>query len=347
MGKFVLKIKKNRQKGDLAYEYSPLMNMRHKEQVKDGDKSVEKDIVGEFDTNQISHDVLHPVDIECQPSYDGSVNIITNDDKNPPRLVNSAFSVLEDNTYKRVIRNQTKQTNYYNQETISSETMLQRVTSTFCRFELDSITEGGVCAGGNYIFYLRYSDEDDNLSPFVATSSNILVYMGSLKSIDSIYGTVESTPTDKVINLKIVDLDTAFNKCKLYYSREFSDANGIQKTETKEIVEPYAIKNSELEISFTGFEATRTIDASELNIKYNIYDRVKTQAQVQNMLFFGNVDSVTPDFTKLQDLAYFIQVSPVANKNINCVKEDYINNGDGEYYNPNNVYNYTGYMPGE
>jgi len=35
----------------------------------------------------------HPVDIIPQESYDGSVNLILNDGKNVPRLINSRFAV--------------------------------------------------------------------------------------------------------------------------------------------------------------------------------------------------------------------------------------------------------------
>ena len=79
--KINLRIKKYQLKGDLANEYSPLINKR---EVENG-----KIILKEFDTNKIKLDVNHPVDLEIQPSYDGSVNIISNDDKDAPRLINS------------------------------------------------------------------------------------------------------------------------------------------------------------------------------------------------------------------------------------------------------------------
>jgi hypothetical protein len=42
----------------------------------------------------LSFDINHPVDILPQWSYDGSVNLIINDGKNIPRLINSRFSPL-------------------------------------------------------------------------------------------------------------------------------------------------------------------------------------------------------------------------------------------------------------
>jgi hypothetical protein len=41
----------------------------------------------------LNFDLSHPVDIIPQVSYDGSVNLVLNDDKSRPRLINSRFSV--------------------------------------------------------------------------------------------------------------------------------------------------------------------------------------------------------------------------------------------------------------
>jgi hypothetical protein len=49
--------------------------------------------LGDFTTPLLNFDLQHPVDIICQDAYDGGVNMIINDDKNPARLINSRFSV--------------------------------------------------------------------------------------------------------------------------------------------------------------------------------------------------------------------------------------------------------------
>ena len=58
--------------GDLTHTYSPLMNLVDKD-CKIGGFTVENFKMG---------DLEHPVNIECQPSYDGTVNLILNDDLN-------------------------------------------------------------------------------------------------------------------------------------------------------------------------------------------------------------------------------------------------------------------------
>ena len=56
-------------------------------------------------TQHFNFDLEHPIDVELQPSYDGSVNIIINDGKNIPRLINSRFAAKEDGTWEIPDRN--------------------------------------------------------------------------------------------------------------------------------------------------------------------------------------------------------------------------------------------------
>ena len=43
----------------------------------------ENNSVVNFNTTELSLDLINPLNIECQPSYDGTVNLIINDDKKP------------------------------------------------------------------------------------------------------------------------------------------------------------------------------------------------------------------------------------------------------------------------
>jgi hypothetical protein len=104
-----------------------------------------------------------------------------------------------------------------------------------------------------------------------------------------------------------LNIDDSFYKFYVYYVREYSDVNGSILTEAKQIKEPFDLVSGECTI--TGFEATEAINPEELNINYLLVDSVKTQAQVQNMLFFGNVASTTIDNATFQDLSYYINVS--------------------------------------
>ena len=50
-----------------------------------------------FETDELNFSINNPVDIIPQWSYDNSVNLVINDGKNPPRLINSRFSVTNKN----------------------------------------------------------------------------------------------------------------------------------------------------------------------------------------------------------------------------------------------------------
>lgn len=89
----------------LINKYQPLYNL-YKGKDNNGigiDPKQEKDIENllfPMRTTHFNFDLEHPVDIELQVSYDDSVNIILNDGKNIPRLINSRFAVQKDGTWK-------------------------------------------------------------------------------------------------------------------------------------------------------------------------------------------------------------------------------------------------------
>ena len=74
--------------------------------------------------DKLGFDLSHPVEIACQQSYDGSTNLILNDGKNIPRLINTRFTPLENNTYKRVDRKGNTDTNLYDYSEFEIDTSL-------------------------------------------------------------------------------------------------------------------------------------------------------------------------------------------------------------------------------
>ena len=340
-----LEIRKYEQEGDLATEYQPLRNY-----INENDEIVGFDVEG--DEWQI--DLTHPLNMECQPSYDGTVNLIINDDFNPPRIINTRFSKLEDNRYKIINRNQKEQTNLYRKGKIDQQTRLFRNINKIPKIDLVNVSNVGQLMGGNYTFYIKFADNDYNKTDVVAESGIVTVYKGYENKINTISGTVFNERTDKAITLKISNVDTSFSKIYVYYIRETCDNNGFRITKAGMYSVPYEIKNEDVAITINGFEEEQELTPEEINIQYNIVTATKTQAQVQNMLFFGNVQSALLDVKELQNLSYFIKVTL-------CQKEEsvgYINTEDynqkdgddvsqSEYYSTNNIYYSLGYWPDE
>lgn len=342
MAKINLNIRKYHQEGDLHHVYAPLKNM-----VKEDNSIVE------FNTKELSIDLNNPLSIECQPSYDGTVNLIINDDKNPPRIVNSRFTKIEDGRYRIINRNQKQQTNLYKENKIDQQTRLFRNVNNIPRFELINVSEFGQLKGGNYTFYAKFADNDYNKTDIVAESGQVSIFHGDWNKLSSISGTLQDERTNKSIILSLTNLDTSFSCVYLYYTREFSDTNGFRMSETVSLLKPYTIKDNSVVITITGFEEEQLVDSSELNVTYNYVNNVKTQAQVQNMLFFGNIETDTSNNKDLQNLSYFIDVSiNQSDESIGWVDENYnIKFSDNltqtEYYNPQNIYYKVGYWPDE
>lgn len=74
-----LEIQKYKQHGDISWVYKPLKNIKKEGKIEDF----------RINNKALNLNLENPIDIECQPSYDGTVNLILNDDVNPPRIINT------------------------------------------------------------------------------------------------------------------------------------------------------------------------------------------------------------------------------------------------------------------
>lgn len=312
----------------------------------------------DFTTELLNFDVEHPVNIEIQPSYDGSVNLILNDDKNEPRIINSGFSIYENRKVRLVKRDQREETNCYDKEKFETQTRLKKIVNTIPRFELLDVPSTGQLKGGNYTFYLKMADGDFNKSDIVAESGQVSIFKGNTNSINSISGTLLEEATDKAVQLKIRNIDTTYSNFYILYSREYSDLQGVRMYDVRELVKPSSITEDNLIkeedgtysffIQIDGTEIVTQTSEEELNIEYIPIDAVKTHAQQQNMLFFGNITSNTSDYKALQDIAYKVKVTLMQNnEGVGWVNASYKSSNGSEYYDPKNIYNYLGYWPEE
>ena len=300
----------------------------------------------DLDTDKLNFDIKHPVDITVQPSYDGSVNLILNDDKNIPRLINSRFSVREKNTYEIVDRIGENDTNIYNSKTFDKD------TSLYFQYEYNPIvsyqgfTKGNLLVG-QYCFYFTYCDADDNESDYIAESGLVPIFIGSDRDPNSIDGGIKNQNSFKGIRLRLSNLDKSYNYLKIYYVRYFADYNQNRVSECKKIIKKYPINSNILYVQITGNEQAEDIDANILNISRFNPHNILTQAQCKNMLFFGNIVKNSDNYTELSDCALRI-VPEVFSQDFEPLKWDYTSsNGQYAYYNSVNIYNNVGYFDQE
>lgn len=330
-----IKIEKYSKQGELQKTYSPLQNM-----LRDGE-------IVNFTTSKLSYNLKNFVSIETQLSYDDSINLIINNNESVPRIINTQFRKLGNNRYEYLTRNQSVSTNLYDEDNIISTTDLFLRSDVWPIIDLVKVGESGQLMGGNYVFYIKYCDEDFNESEIVSESGVVSIFKGSTPS--TINGTLVDERTNKHVELKISNIDKSFKKFYLYYSRDTSDLSGFTLTKYYKIREPLTV-SSDGSISITGYEMVDEVSEDSLMVKYNYFTSAKTHATTQNMLFLGNVQTSEKDYPTLQQLSYKIEVTlRQKSTSIGYVNHDYASNYDmsNEYYNPKNIYYYLGYWPDE
>ena len=336
--------------GNIVYEYNPLRNYRLSSDTVINGELVEAGSIVDLDTDGFNFSLNNPLEIDAQSSYDGSVNLIFNDNRNIPRLVNSRFSVLQNNTYEVVDRIGNNDTNLYDSEQFDLDTSLYKRVNTIPTITFNSVLPSGNLKVGNYVIYIKYADADGNEADFVGESGIISCFIGGDRDPFSIDGGFRDQLASKSISLTVSDIDSSYDYIKVYYTRSTSDVDSNRVVTAHEIDRKFPVRNNSCNVIITGSEETKDIPVSDINIQYSIIDKAKSQTVCQNMLFLGN--SCKPDmmYKDLSDISlrllpYLIESD--SERFIGKTSYDYSDLSDQsyshEYYNTLNIYNKVGY----
>lgn len=336
--------------GNIVYEYNPLRNYRLSSDTVINGELVEAGSIVDLDTDGFNFSLNNPLEIDAQSSYDGSVNLIFNDNRNIPRLVNSRFSVLQNNTYEVVDRIGNNDTNLYDSEQFDLDTSLYKRVNTIPTITFNSVLPSGNLKVGNYVIYIKYADADGNETDFVGESGIISCFIGGDRDPFSIDGGFRDQLASKSISLTVSDIDSSYDYIKVYYTRSTSDVDSNIVVTAHEIDRKFPVRNNSCNVIITGSEETKDIPVSDINIQYSIIDKAKSQTVCQNMLFLGN--SCKPDmmYKDLSDISlrllpYLIESD--SERFIGKTSYDYSDLSDQsyshEYYNTLNIYNKVGY----
>jgi hypothetical protein len=149
---------------------------------------VEGGTIVDLDTEHLNFSLNNPVEIEAQPSYDGSVNLILNDNRNIPRLINTRFTTRQLNTYEVVDRIGDNDTNLYDDSQFDLDTSLYKRVDNIPVVDFNGVLSFGNLKVGNYTFYFKYADADGNETDFVEQSGIISIFKGNDKDPFSIDG---------------------------------------------------------------------------------------------------------------------------------------------------------------
>lgn len=303
----------------------------------------------DFITNELDFDLNHPVQITPQYSYDNSVDLIINDGKSLPKIINSRFSAIGKNKYRIIDRNGVNDTNIYDRgEQFKIDTSLYKITTKIPEITFGGESFGGNLAVGNYHFYFKFCDLDGNESDFVAQSGLVSVFIGSTPN--SIHSGFRDQNSNKKIRFILYNIDQAYDYILVYYSKASGAEFEERSTKYVKILQKYKVSSGNFTIiDITGFETIQEVSSYEINERLQIYESAKTQAVSQNMLFLGNVTKSNENHEELSRLALNIypQLDTSKTCDIDKLNDFYSGNTQNTYYNPNFIYNYTGYWDDE
>lgn len=334
--------------GNLVYQYSPFQNLQNINPDLNENKSA---LLGlSINSENAEIDIINPITIETEVSYDDSINLIISDNVNPPKIINSRFYQTSTMTYEVADRKGNLDTNIYSEQNFKVETSLIKSIRTITTVDFLGIKDGGNMKIGNYTFYFKLADADGNESDFVAESGKVVCHVGSVNTPKSIRGGQQDENSYKVIKFRLNNLDLAYDYINIYYTRSTGDGDS-SIIKTYKIEDKFKITNNDVEISITGYENHNEISLDDINIQYTTFDSVKTLANCQNITFAGNITNDYNLFKTLEKYSLYITPEVVYDDdgigNLNYkYNENFIDVGY-EYYNANNIYYKLGYWDEE
>ena len=305
---------------------------------------LEKGAITDFETDELSFDLSKPVQILPQYSYDNSVNLIINDGKNIPRLINSRFSATEKNKYQIVDRKGENDTNIYDQgDQFDLDTSLIKRVINIPKIKFIGVELGGKLSVGNYHFYFTYVDSDGNETDIVGESGLVSLFIGQYPT--SVLGGFRNENTHKRVNFQVSNIDTSYKYMQVYYTKSTSDINENSVTSAYKIDQKFIINTEQIcNINISGYESVDEITLAEINPQYQSFDYAQTQTSSQNRLFLGNIHKPDIPYKDLIDISLRFVPQIKATEYNPEIDQDYnISKYESSYYNPYFIYNKTGY----
>lgn len=309
---------------------------------------------GIFRTTFLALSLSSPVEIEIQPDYDGTVNLIISQ---VGWIINSGFSVLPGKTYVRIDR-VGKDSNYYSKVNFVNTIPIVETSTRIMGINFEGVKAGGVLKSGNYRYYFYYSTADFNVTNIVGESGVVSCFIG--ETPQNIRGGKPNEPTGKLAQFTLTNLDTTFAYVKVYFT--YSAGDNVATTESFSLDSNYIINGDTLSFSHTGFEQTSRINNDILSNNYVSISGFKTETQIQNRLFIANIFTRSKSNPLLETFARLIKVGHV-NRQIGArgitdvaglddlysvITDSVVGDGyDGGYYNSKNIYYKLGYWGGE
>jgi hypothetical protein len=297
--------------GNLSEAYRPLNNFNSRA----------------FNTDKIKLSGNHYLDVEIQPSYDGTVNVIFAEKNKHIRLINSGFSKQPNNTYEVIDRAGVKDTNQYTTDTVEIATRhVQQVSSVPFLNVVQINNTGGRLEPGMHKFFIKLGTADGNETDIIEETGQIPVFEGD--TIGDIKGGFDGVFVNKSVEISVDRIDSNYQYVSLYYVRSSGkdvNTNTYYKVDHKFLLEDSGTQLTSINFVFTGFENKTVISEAELNVLRAPLKSVSTITQLQSRLFVGNIAGVKVDFQKLFKASETIFSYPTSHINGDPVDKIYSN----------------------
>ncbi len=258
----------------------------------------------EFTTPKLTLSETEVVQLEVQPDYDGTVNLIFTDNTAPLRIINSRFSVLPGNRFEIIDRQGETDTNLYDENELPESIYLFRKTVAVLSTSLLSVETGGEVKAGNYIYYFLYEDADGNATDVAAQSELVSVFPGD--SFGTIRGGKENEPTEKQVKIRLNGVDRAYPYLRIYFAYTAGDT--LSQT-TLFALPLVPVSATSMVFTHTGTEEVIQKDISTIQRSYVAIDTVKSICQLGGYLLGANIREKALNTTLLKNFAQKLYLS--------------------------------------
>ena len=330
-------------------EYGPLPNYWD---------PVSGEYINPFLTDAFGYNEYTEVDLEVQPSYDGSVNMIMVAEYTRPRIVNSRLKFY-DNAVTLIERMGDNLDNVYSDDDIGKTLLMPdlgvvveegttgKMILEIPELEFDGVSDGGNLENGGYKYFFKLQTSDGYETNIIEESRLVSVHPGSMYG--KAYTKLDTSTVNKKVSFTLKNInDTVYKYVSVYFMRQAGYNELISKTYFK-IDKRYEIINGECSITHTGYEETYTVTLDQLIAQMTPIQSVKTLSQKNNRLLLANVKSTKLVDDELAMAALYCYVDGTmryrADSQTGSIKAG--NTLGKSYADPTFSYNYTSYFPGE
>jgi len=301
--------------------------------------------LGDFRTAAFKYKLDTEVDIEIQPSYDGSVNIILAAEDTKPRIINSRQNFMQDEV-EIIVREGGNLDNVYSENTIDKTLLIPTLGDMVPQLEFLKVDNDGELVNGGYKYYFKLKTADGFESNVVEESRLVSIHHGS--TFGQANSSLDNSKTDKSVTFKLKNLT---NKVYRYVSVYYTHMTGSTEITAKsffKIDNDYEIDNyDECIIKHTGRENVVAVTFDQITAQLTPLISAKTLTQKNNRLLLGNIKIRKILDPVLSQAALNCYIDGIAD--LFTVKQKAIFGGsvDDNYANANNIYKYTSYFPEE